>query len=787
MRHIDENSPVAVHSSMRGGNHRGGWRRGAVFVIGVLLIVSGAEADDTSGEKESDTDTSGTEADDAPDAGEPKTDIQSKPPHEAGGVVLFGDVPPVIIDAATFSGQTRIALRNDTQSEARVPLTAGRIVTAKENTPLDAQISFFDDPSRLDSPLSQISVPAGEVRFLYVKVTGYREPGESTALLIIGDNTYNLEVRFLNVDFNVGPLARTPDFPQLSLVRGKPTWLVLKNEDSITYPIKWRLTLQEGESSEIEKETTISANSTRSIKILPPDGWFSDPFDGLFKSERRTGLLMLTLARPTNTSLGIPMKDIPIQMDLSYWDPRDSWAGVVGNLIILLILLLGVVASMVLSLWIPNYLQRGRLERRIDMLRTETSTILKEADSKLRVGLRLDRLKVQDTLRGLLIPSLGAAAQMKQLSNKLDDLARRVKIAVKMNRIFERLKTPTAPPAFIDEATSSLKKATSLLLKDTPEDGDLQQAEAAIDNAASRLTPSPDDDPAFQQQLANRLTELQKEYDTNTGPTGKTQTCKDLNQEHPGLFLVLDEDPKKITRQKYRDVDLNLRKLEILKRFISQNESKLYETQEWKGRLISQLKPQNNDSLIRAERIVRQIEEGTTVDQLTQALEDGKFEIEHDPASISPNRAIQLGIRFNDNDLNRSLACRDLLTCNWGFVKWVGDESGWSIKHYFRKENEMEIEIGFINHEGVPIEIPEQKRKHTPTLATPSDKKQRLSDTTKAETWKLALTIVIAAIGLIGGVREQFMKLDLFFGLTSIFLLGVGADVIKNKLTNRDS
>jgi hypothetical protein len=43
----------------------------------------------------------------------------------------------------------------------------------------------------------------------------------------------------------------------------------------------------------------------------------------------------------------------------------------------------------------------------------------------------------------------------------------------------------------------------------------------------------------------------------------------------------------------------------------------------------------------------------------------------------------------------------------------------------------------------------------------------------------------IAIVGLIAGAREQFMKLDTFFGLLAVLVLGFSADSIKNVFSKK--
>jgi hypothetical protein len=51
----------------------------------------------------------------------------------------------------------------------------------------------------------------------------------------------------------------------------------------------------------------------------------------------------------------------------------------------------------------------------------------------------------------------------------------------------------------------------------------------------------------------------------------------------------------------------------------------------------------------------------------------------------------------------------------------------------------------------------------------------------------LLLTLFLALIGMIAGAKDQVLKLDLVPALIAIFLVGFGADQIKNLLTKKPS
>jgi hypothetical protein len=57
------------------------------------------------------------------------------------------------------------------------------------------------------------------------------------------------------------------------------------------------------------------------------------------------------------------------------------------------------------------------------------------------------------------------------------------------------------------------------------------------------------------------------------------------------------------------------------------------------------------------------------------------------------------------------------------------------------------------------------------------------ADRNLAEGVRLGIALVIALIGLLAGAREQLTKLDLIPAAIAVFLLGFGADTIKNLIS----
>src|SRR5437016_5844801 len=122
-------------------------------------------------------------------------------------------------------------------------------------------------------------------------------------------------------------------------------------------------------------------------------------------------------------------------------------------------------------------------------------------------------------------------------------------------------------------------------------------------------------------------------------------------------------------------------------------------------------------------------------------------------------------------------------------------EEGWTVSHYFllprkgwlrqlqpahfvvratlRDSNGQAVSDPATNR----IVVVEKTVEVRPTRLT-----SRLGERSWIEGIKLAAALLIAVFALVSGARDQLTKLDILPGLVAVFLVGFGADTIKNLL-----
>jgi hypothetical protein len=210
--------------------------------------------------------------------------------------------------------------------------------------------------------------------------------------------------------------------------------------------------------------------------------------------------------------------------------------------------------------------------------------------------------------------------------------------------------------------------------------------------------------------------------------------------------------------------------------------------------------------LRRASLLLREIKEGIYVEQIAEAIAQKKVKIVVEPAPVE-DQLLRFTVRFDSDELNEA-AARDELRCEWDFGHNNLKETGWEAFHYFpppwrgfrgwlwrlwrglwpwrkRESNPYPITATFSKrfpdpNDPPPLVLPDEIMVSEPPESGSADRNL-------AEGVRLGIALVIALIGLLAGAREQLTKLDLIPAAIAVFLLGFGADTIKNLISPKQA
>jgi hypothetical protein len=159
-----------------------------------------------------------------------------------------------------------------------------------------------------------------------------------------------------------------------------------------------------------------------------------------------------------------------------------------------------------------------------------------------------------------------------------------------------------------------------------------------------------------------------------------------------------------------------------------------------------------------------------------------------EPGTVRQFSPMFFSVEFPRPEFNCSAALNEV-KCEWDYHHDGLTESGWHVWHYFptatKKDKKHRVSARFEDSNGTAIVVGADQEaiwKEFEIIAVPPQR----GDRNKAELVRLIVALFIALLGLLSGAREQLLKLDLIPAGVAVFLLGFGADSIKNVLAPKE-
>ena len=708
--------------------------------------------------------------------------------------------PKVIVSAQILvdpSGNKEelLVLRNDTGKEMKVFLNAEVTSTTNANTLILFKGEHDTGPGENSLPLT---VPANGSTKVRAVISGVTSAGEFEADLKNMDQKIGT-IKGARLPFAVTLDSINPE--KFALVDGQPVSIIVKNEDPATYPLIWRLSVNEQELC--GDESNLAASGQGVLPCTPSVPFQASRIQDFFKAQDGKGRLLLYPKTPNgNIGKSSPWKIIPLEASMSSFGPftQQFW----GYLTIVLVLLLGGLTSLVLSQALPNRLKRLNIRERLKGTAETTANLGSNVDSRLQVMLRVERSRLYDLLESRNTFSPDFAGVATRSSEGVTKLESRVALVHQIDLVLGQLDQalPLGPPlSQIGEIAALIDDAKVLLAKTQPNDTDLAAAQIAITEAAKKVEALNKPDPTFGQNLAKRALEVKGDIDANisTDPV-----FVKLHGSLPGPYDELKRIPAavtEITADKYSSIDMAVEKILIMKKYVLlQNGTTDQVVQDrlskWQGKLLAHLALESWPAMRAARLLVREMKDDIYPDRLANLLEAKAASIDMDPSVAYDKAPLQFCVCFNNEAVNGS-AAREEWTCQWSF----GDalkESGWTASHYFLlprtsrfkkpKAADFTVSASFRNPDG---DVLLDKTTNQPLVieravtVRPSRQEGFFGDRSRTELLKLVAALFIAVFALVAGAKEELLKLDILPGLIAIFLVGFGADTIKNLLTSK--
>ncbi len=708
-------------------------------------------------------------------------------------------VPPALaVEHPKNTATGVIHIHNPSTTATAVYLTADDFVATSTGAQLGATVTFSGPGGAARGPVYEGNVPAGGSVAITVDIGNVWEAGEARARLWNRDQ----EVATLRaIKYRVPLTVRILDAgenPVLAFQRGVPRTVTLKNDDGMTYEVDWRLAI--GGAVAAGERTVLPANRVATIEVAPDPRWFSTPISGIFKEETKDGLLTVRLTpRGQVAGPGLPEQSIPVRAQLAYW---PAWRHPIGMMVVFLALLAGGLCSLLLNQWFPNRLRRLDLEERLADAAARTRNLSSRVDSSLRILLRVERYRLLRLLNSRYAFSPEMARVLAACATAADRLEAKITLLERIDTIDGDLRTlgVVAAPTLADGVAARLRKAADRLRSPQPTDPEMQEAGALVTEAAAKLAAIGQPDPELVTVLQDRLQVVQAAL----GPASPLRTCEPcraLTGHLRALFDYLDGPLKldALRPTEYADHDLKLLRLGLLVEFLQRYadvgpDARARLDARGARRFAEHIASPAWDGYVQARLVVREIRDSIDNAEVEEQIRLKNARITAQPADPRPHQAVELSAVFTVDGYNRASA-RDEYVCQWTFdhadsdgrpTKWL--ETGWTVQHFFPKPGSYKAQATFQRKDGSLV----ADQTNTVTVidtdvTVGSDGRAWFGNRTWIEVVRFGIVLVATVLGLLGGAREQLMRLDIAAGLVAVFLIGFGADAVKNILVDRST
>lgn len=710
---------------------------------------------------------------------------------------------PVIItvDDATGTGQAVVNLKNDSKAEKHVLLSVN--VTGPKGTA--AKFFFTENQNQQPgNPEYDAKLKDGEEKKIWLNAVNVWDVGDVEADLT-NETALLAKIRMRRAPFNIKFDGATPDKADVALIDGQSYALRLKNEDARPYPLTWKLMFKG--TDVCGGNVTLPPSGVGLLNCSPTVGFDVSRVKDLFKPDSSDGHLLQLFANPAGQEVGngLPVKTLAVSGTMSYFEPftQQVW----GYMTIVSILILGGLTSLFMSQALPNRLQRLKLEEQIDDIAKSTADLSSHVESKLQVLLRLERSQIRELMKSRKSWSPDFQGVITLCTQALARLKVRVGLAQQMDVVLRRLANMLpggVPPQQVDAVEDQVRAAGVLIGKTTPTDADMEAAQLAITKASDLVERLNQPDPAFGKELAQAAIKIKDEIDKNFRTTN--DTFKRIIKEVPGPDTTLQRisaTETEIPANSYVEIDMAVEKMTLIRDYVLLHATRVGDAktrlEEAEKRFIRFLQTDSAHDLCDARLLFREMKDDVYADRIGELLNNDNAVIEIDPRIAYHAAPMELCVHFQNPSLNTA-AAREEWTCTWDF----GDnlqENGWTVSHYFLVPNPSGAGVWrrllrrpYSHTFQITATFEQRTERTSNSPAGPFVLNKTLEVRSRAEsgvlrgrTWteglKLAAALLIAVFGLVAGAQDQLTKLDILPGLVAVFLVGFGADTIKNLLT----
>lgn len=710
--------------------------------------------------------------------------------------------PTLLVDRISGGGKASVYLVNTSNADVAIVLSANVNSASKTSR---TKVLFSKSEAGPGSETLNFTAKRGvEAQSVWVFVSDAFEPGDTDVDLFDKDIKLG-KLKIRRLPFTVKLDGPSPDKAELSLRVGKETRILLKNDDPVQYKLAWRLFLSGTDvcSGKVEIEPCAIAELRCTPKLAFT---FREPL----KEQTLDGQLMLTEENDQSK----PLRTFPAKATASLLTPGGA---ALAYILVILILICGGICSLLLSNFLPNRLQRLNLKDQLDAIFRTIEDLSDHIDPKLALQVRDERSRLNELLGSRTDFSPEFAGVVAQCTQGIARLTSRVQLLQQMDLVLARRENLTrlgVAPTLVDQMDAQIDKAVVLLSKKEPADADIQVAAGAVNSAASQVDtlihPGADFGQSLSQRVRNLVTEINANFVTKAG-------FEKLNEAAPAALKQLQavKTEATISADQYTSLDLAVAKVLVMQEYATLVEGTTHPNVlaaigAIEPSLTKYLQVNSWEALRTCRHWLREIRDGVYPEMLVHALKASEAEIKMDRVTVYDRTQVNFNVQFQFPPYNSS-AAREALTCVWRFPD-IPERVGWEVPYYFeaytaplpwirrfwrfrRRSAEAqpickicEVTATFRDENGEelldtttnsPLTLRRKVEVRAPRAA------KTFGERVQMEALKLAAALLIAVFGLVAGAMDQLAKLDLLPGLIAVFMVGFGADTVKNLLTNK--
>jgi len=580
---------------------------------------------------------------------------------------------------------------------------------------------------------------------------------------------------------------------------------------------------------------TIPAKGEAEIIFTPPNEWFAQV--SILKEQVADGHLSIQLVPPASdtpaasdcASSGIA-KAFAVKTHLAYQSGIRS--DVKADLIIALFLGLGATFSLILNFMLPNQMRKAKMKEQLASMGRQISNLSTALASRLRVLAGLEQRLITDRLKNLTWTNSEFTTEIQSMDQAMGRLRSRLEFLTTLGTTrtnFERMRNDL-PPTIMFDLEAIFEKVVQIGKIADPSDEDVKKCQALILKIQTQLDTGILGNSDFANLLQGRKDKFIADFDETNGAIGKTGTCKRLRALLPRPFdllftykgVTIKPAGDEAAVEDLIDLDMALFDLDIIRQYVELVDGMPAADELTKKRtdrekeLVELLNRRSRESMYASRLLIRKMNDGFFKDDIDAEINGKKIKVKVSPIEIRQFEPCEFSLRFL-KDLLNGAAAREEWVCKWRFVPPVGSaeselcEEGWEVMHYFQRAETYTLEIT-LTHTGdgskhviQPVDgftgqisvLPERRRRFRRVLidlwhlrfieAYREWNKGKIGAVWWLEFWRLAMALFIALMGLLAGAKEQLLKLEVVPALLAIFLIGFGADQVKNLLTQKNT